>query len=544
MSDAPDQNGFVAGRDQAFEDIIIEERQEKEKDTANDNDSLTITSAGHEESSVIGEAEEIEEEEEEEEPPAPKQTFVIMPPNAKLNSIKEPSKHPNQCAVSWEALRPVIGYVNADDPDMKRRNASLTRKAVCVRVDIPAGVNPGSWKAEVSPDGKKIIFSCHLEKSRFSTDYIMNRNLIKKKEIKMAMELALGKSWSYIKQKCEQGSDGGDAMEYKRYTLSLPEPCEREFRNVAEDWELFAVGDSGYTMDCVYARSMFFYCFLFTEKSKEITPARASMNKLMYMEQSFDQDPMGATNLARTYFLNQQQMNMGSMKPLRKSEKKKKKKRKSRRRKSRSRKRKKKRYESSSSESSSSESSSSDESEDENLTRSFRSMDISSNGGSSISTKGQKKEAPQLPSPVRSRGETRSRENKTTDDYLETESQNRNRLRGKQMRMTELATQRLMREMDGMGAESLARREREMDELMRQCEEDLLNIPSEVKTTSKTPSTERNDQPPPPPPPPPLSNVVNPDDDSYPANRTRATRSAARSRTHSEAHHSEGSGSL
>ena len=250
---------------------MIEERQEKEKD----DDSLTITSAGHGESYIVEEAEEIhEEEEEEEEPPSPKQT-VIMPPKAKLNSTKEPSnnKHPSQCPISWEALRPVIGFVNADDPDMRRRKASLTRKAVCVRVDIPAGVNPGSWKAEVSLDGKNIIFSCHLEKSRFSTEYIMNKNLTKQKEIKMAMELALGKSWSYIKHKCEQGSEGGDPMDYKRYTLTLPETCEREFRNVANDWELFTVGDSGYTMDCVYARSMFFYCFLFTQKSKEVTPA-------------------------------------------------------------------------------------------------------------------------------------------------------------------------------------------------------------------------------------------------------------------------------
>ena len=263
------------------------------------------------------------------------------------------------------------------------------------------------------------------------------------------------------------------------------------------------------------------------------------MNRLMYMEQSFDNDPMGATNLARTYFLNQQQMNVGSMRPLRKTAKKKKK-RKSRR-KGRSKKRKKKRYDSSSSSSSSessSEDSSSEESEDEKgLARSFKSMDISSNDSTIESSEGgrkkKKKGTPQLPTPVttRSRGETRSRDNKTTDDYAhETESQNRNRIKGKQRRMTELAESRMLDELDKLGPESLAKRERDIDSVIRQVEEELLKIPSTVETT--TTSTDGNDLP---PLPPPLSNVVHPD------STTRTTRS---SRSNSRTQYSEGSGSL
>jgi hypothetical protein len=66
---------------------------------------------------------------------------------------------------------------------------------------------------------------------------------------------------------------------------------------------------------------MFYYVFLFTEKSLDVAPPRASVNKLMHMGKSFDTNPMNATNLAKANYINQHQINQGCERTPRRSKK-------------------------------------------------------------------------------------------------------------------------------------------------------------------------------------------------------------------------------
>ena len=298
LSDVPTEQttDFEPGRDEIFETLIEGERADNDFDPDNNSDdgSLTICGAGHREEEESKESEEEKEIEEE----------ITMPPKSRLPSVKEPSKQPSQCEVSWEALRPVIGYVNVEDPSMRQRRASLTRTGLIIRVDIPGGVNPDSFTPIVSSDGKQVVFTCHLDKSRFATRYVMGE-LSQEKTLLVGMELALGKSWTYITKRCQSSGEGGEPLEYKQYTLTLPEPCETDFRDPQNEWQLKYAGESGCVLECVDARSMFCYIALFTEKSKDITPARASVKRLTYLGKTYEQNPMSSTNLARDKYVSQ-----------------------------------------------------------------------------------------------------------------------------------------------------------------------------------------------------------------------------------------------
>ena len=59
------------------------------------------------------------------------------------------------------------------------------------------------------------------------------------------------------------------------------------------------MGIKGSLMMCHNERNLFYYVFLFTVKSKLGTSARASVNNVMHMDHTYDNNPMNATNLAR-----------------------------------------------------------------------------------------------------------------------------------------------------------------------------------------------------------------------------------------------------
>ena len=110
--------------------------------------------------------EEADEEDKQQEPPlSPSSHHNRNSMPAKLPSSKEPFKQPGQCAVSWDALKPAIGYCTVQDPEMFRRSAILTRIGLSIRVDVRAGVVVESFKPEVSHDGTHIVFSCFLDVS-------------------------------------------------------------------------------------------------------------------------------------------------------------------------------------------------------------------------------------------------------------------------------------------------------------------------------------------------------------------------------------------
>ena len=330
LSDVPleDQGDFVAGRDQIFEEIVKETR--KEEDSNSDGDSLTVVEAGIEtEDNSITDGR-VDKEEQEAWPTEEQDTFEIDSMPARIPPSKEPGKTAGQCEVSWEVLKPVIALCTVQDPDMLRRNATLPRTGVILRVDIPAGVVLTSFQPEITADGHHVVFTCHMDQSRFDATYTLGRKLGFDK-IKLGMEKALNSSWSFVKDKCDSALEGGGVIrDYKRYVVKLPEKCERDFRDPGRNWDLNYMGVKGCTMNCHNERSLFYYVFLFTEKSKDVTPARASVNNIMHMDQTYDSNPMNATNLARDNY--DHQMEVAGYTPRRSDRKKSRHRSKSRRR--------------------------------------------------------------------------------------------------------------------------------------------------------------------------------------------------------------------
>ena len=158
-SDIPQEEqrlDFILGRDQALEDIIRQER--KEEDNSNCN-SLAIVEAG-----ILIDSE-SEEEEEEEETPVKKKEAAMPPSKSRLPIVKVPFKQPGQCKVSWEELKPVIGFVSAKDASMSRRKAYLSRTGLILRVDVPAGLVLVSFDPEVMPCGKQVVFTGYMDRS-------------------------------------------------------------------------------------------------------------------------------------------------------------------------------------------------------------------------------------------------------------------------------------------------------------------------------------------------------------------------------------------
>ena len=98
--------------------------------------------------------------------------------------------------------------------------------------------------------------------------------------------------------------EGGEIREYKKYTVILPEVCKRAFRDPHQDWKKNLVGVKGCINYCVAARSLY-YILLFTEKSKDFTPVRASVSTIMYMDKTTSENPMNALNMAQMNFQNQ-----------------------------------------------------------------------------------------------------------------------------------------------------------------------------------------------------------------------------------------------
>ena len=186
-----------------------------------------------------------------------------------------------------------------------RRNAFLSRTGLIVRVDIPAGAVVASFIPEVSPCGKQLIYSYHMDQSRHDPGHTLGPKLCQSHEIVLAMEKSLTQSWSHIKKKCDLTMEGGDVKNYRRHTINLPEQCEKEFRDPLGHWELNIMGYKGSINQCRVTRSVYYYVFLFTEESKNATPARACINNVLHMDEAGDDNPMHAVNLARDSYKNQ-----------------------------------------------------------------------------------------------------------------------------------------------------------------------------------------------------------------------------------------------
>ena len=284
--------GFAPGLDAEYEQAVEEDRE------LGDEDSLTICGAGSDEDSVIevgSSQEEAEEEEEEEE------VQMASAPS------KDPFKQSGQCPVSWDALRPVTFTCTVADPDARRRKGFTTRTGLGIRVDTPAGVVVSNFRGEASKDGCRIIYSARLEQTRFHHESTLGRRLGSNMDVLMAMESALTKQWTYISEVCSKGNGGKEPNDYRTYTIKLPEKCERDFRDPMNRWELCDFGEHGSVTSNAYERSLFYYLFLFTVKSKNVTPARAAANNLLYVDHSYSKNnPMNDQNTMRQQLRNNQ----------------------------------------------------------------------------------------------------------------------------------------------------------------------------------------------------------------------------------------------
>ena len=222
-----------------------------------------------------------------------------MPAKKKFPALSVPFKQAGQCDVSWEILDPVIGYVDVEDPDNRRRKTNVSRKAIVLRVDIPAGVAPLSFVPEISSDGKSVVFDCYLERSRYVPDYTLEDHFVDDRGIFVGVQKALQDVWTYITRK---QTDAGEIRNYKRYSILLPETVELEFRDPYHRWVANEVGKKGIVYEVKKIRSMFYYSFLFTEASKNVTPATAAVNSLLRMGQSNEDNDMNAQNMAKTNY--------------------------------------------------------------------------------------------------------------------------------------------------------------------------------------------------------------------------------------------------
>ena len=230
---------------------------------------------------------------------------------------KEPNKQPGQCEVSWEILHPVVADVDVEDPSMKQRRGHLTRKGYFIRVDIPAGVVPASFVPEISADGRTAVFTCHMEQSQYISEYTLGNDLHQYGTgVLLGMQTATQELWTWIKDKHTRSSVGGDTRDYKRYSLILPEECERELRDPCCDWEINDIGQKGSSVNIDVIRSTFYYFGILTTASKDITLAIASINTLLRMEDVKTDNPMNSTNLARRDYHNQQRINSGLSSPV------------------------------------------------------------------------------------------------------------------------------------------------------------------------------------------------------------------------------------
>lgn len=492
FSDVPsvEDSDFVPGQDKLYEEIIEDEREE-----AKDSDSLTIVLAGEQSES---EDKQVEEEEIEEE------IQVIMPPRAKFASSKEPNKQPGQCEVSWELLHPVIGLVDVEDPQMRRRRGHITRRGLIIRVDIPAGVVPASFVPEISADGTTVVFSCHMEQSRYVPKYTLGPYLYEYGTgVGLGMQTATQDLWTFIIDKCGRSSDGGEPKDYKRFTLKLPEPCERDLRDPCQDWEINDVGEKGMTVNIESIRSTFYYFGAFTIASKDVTPAIASMNILLRMEDVKSDNPMNSTNLAKRNYVNQQRINNGvSSSPIktrsqrrnsgkRSSSRRRRRSKSSRRSKSRHRSRssyrsksrhrsksRRRRYDSESSESP-------DESDESELNNTFDRMSLCSSMESR--------------KPSTRTSSTRKREGTdhySSGHYSETTSQCRHRMKGKQRQVVSYFEEDERQKLDAMNRDELRKMEKDLEEAMARRNANVSipkkgnnSVPGMIETNFQKPDT-------------------------------------------------------
>ena len=409
---------FVPGTDNVFDTVIQHERDDS------DEDSLTVCDAGHSEKE-----EEIEEEEEE---VIEDEQELIMPPKTKLPSFKEPQRASTQCDVSWEVLQPSLAYVDVEDPDVRKRAGILSRTGIVLRVDIPSGVAPESFQPEFSADGKSISFSCYMERSRYNPIYTLESNLQQSKPVLVGVQKACQDSWSYI---CRKNTTG-ETRDYRKYTVVLPEACEKEYRNPYKQWRINDVGKTGTRFFVSRIRSMFYYCFFFTEASKDSTPAMAAVDTLLRVDQTHDDNPMNDKNMSMANYMNQRHNDFFSPKLVKRSKKKRssrKKKHHRRRSRRKSRRGKSSRRSRSYSSSSSSSSSYSSSSESE-ASESSLSIDGTMNNMSISNTT-----IPSLTPRASSRGTPRTRDQQSKD-YNETTSQHRQRMKGKQRKVQEVVS--------------------------------------------------------------------------------------------------------
>jgi hypothetical protein len=104
---------------------------------------------------------------------------------------------------------------------------------------------------------------------------------------------------------------GGERRDYRRYTVTLPEAVEKEFRSPYDFWEINDIGFKGAMFEVGMIRSMFYYCFFFTAASKDVTPAMTSVHSILRIGHTESNNEMNDTNMARRRYKYNRDINDG-----------------------------------------------------------------------------------------------------------------------------------------------------------------------------------------------------------------------------------------
>ncbi|OEU16997.1 hypothetical protein FRACYDRAFT_239594 [Fragilariopsis cylindrus CCMP1102] len=287
------EDGFLPGRDAIYEEVIIEERanqqqqqqqqEEEEEEGGNDYDSLTV---GGDQLEDEEEEEEEEEEIEEEELHTPTRHIdEIMEDLAKADFIK------GQCPVAFEILDPFVGILDVDDPDYTDNVHS--RDCCIVRTNIPSGVNLSSYQVEVGPNGKEIIFTMTLIKSRLEAEYTLGKGLGSVPGVINAMEKPLTKRNSTLRRASQR--KGSQSEEVKTYKLKVPKAIEKSPRNPYNKWGRVMKGATGVVVELPRARSTLNYAFFFFKEDESIVPPTAMAGGVLGYEINNDDNDLNPT---------------------------------------------------------------------------------------------------------------------------------------------------------------------------------------------------------------------------------------------------------
>ena len=190
----------------------------------------------------------------------------------------------------------------AADPDAQQQKGFATRTGLGIRADTPAGVVVSGFRG-----GGEIVHRAELERTHFHQKETPGERLGSNVDKSMAVENALTKQWTLITEVCNKADGGKDPNNCRTHTVKLPEKCERDFRDPLNKWELCHSGEGGSITSNSHKRSLFCCLFLFTVKSKNVTPAQVAANDLLCIDHSHScGNPMSDRNMMCQHLQNSQ----------------------------------------------------------------------------------------------------------------------------------------------------------------------------------------------------------------------------------------------